>query len=390
MGGFFYHFVLMRAKFLFVVALALGGVACTDKAYDLEKLNREMTFFEKEISIPVGSVGPITMESLAGNLLAALQFKTTSDGYLTADFSDDFYQLSAYELALEAPDPEKPFVYDCGSVSFTNAGPASAVSFVGLGLAKQKIRYTVLNPLSRPVTLNAVSSVSCMNMSTFETSYTSSTPLENVTLPVQYQTTVLQEIELPDNIMDHPGSCYLEDLKLEVPGDIANRIRSSTSPYFRFTGEYTGFVAIKDGLNLKQTAVAVEGLDVPLGRLGFKEVVLRFTLENTLPLDATLSNIKVLLPEAERTSSGEVNENIEISEPISAAGGTLDNPAVTPVTLRVKAKEGTLPDIPGVVFDVLLKTPSDCVGSLLSVRQGLTIQSATVNICGGIKLFGDE
>lgn len=381
---------MMKAKFLLFLTLSFVLAACTDKAYDLDKLSREMTFFENEISIPVGSLGPITAESLLGDILKSLELETSRDGYLLAHSTEDFFELSAYELALKAPDPSQPFVYDCGSVSYSVEGAAAIVSITGLGLTDQKIKYTVFNPLSAPVTLNAVSSVSCFNMRTYETSYESEVPLENVTLPARSRAFVLQEIALPDHVMDYPGGCYLDNLTLEVPGDIVNKIRSS-SPNFIFTGAYSSHVCIREGVEFQQSGFPVEGLRIPLGRLGFREVVLKFNLENSLPLDVNFDHVKILLPEEEREShDSKIDENIEVSGPIFLAGGTLDKPGVTPVSLRIKAKEGAIPDITGIVFDFHVKTAPDCIGSLLSVKQGISIQSASVSICGGIKLFGDE
>ena len=116
---------MMKAKFLLFLTLSFVLAACTDKAYDLDKLSREMTFFENEISIPVGSLGPITAESLLGDILKSLELETSRDGYLLAHSTEDFFELSAYELALKAPDPSQPFVYDCGSVSYSVEGAAA-------------------------------------------------------------------------------------------------------------------------------------------------------------------------------------------------------------------------------------------------------------------------
>ena len=388
-GQVFCNIALMKPKILLFATLILGSVACTDKAYDPDRMSMEMTFFENEISVPVGSVGPFTVQSLAGKILENIGFGSDEDGYLTANFSKDFFTKSAYEIVLKAPDPSQPFVYDCGSVSFSIGGPAPAISLVGLGLTKQKIRYSVYNPIFEPVTLNAVSSVSCMDISTFQTTYKSSVELENVTLPSHYNATVIQELALPDNVMNYPNSCYLENLKLSVPGDITDKLRSD-SPNFRFIGEYFSYLCVKDGIDFKQTDFSLDDLSVPLGRFGFKEAVLKFNLVNTLPLEITLSDIKFLLPKEERKSDSKINEKIEVSGPISIVGGTMDNPGITPVTLRVKALEGTLPDVSGILFNFHVKTIPGSTGSLLSVKQGVSIQSASVSICGGIKLFGDE
>ena len=107
-GRVFCNIALMKPKILLFATLILGSVACTDKAYDPDRMSMEMTFFENEISVPVGSVGPLTVQSLAGKILENIGFGSDEDGYLTANFSKDFFTKSAYEIALKAPDPSQP------------------------------------------------------------------------------------------------------------------------------------------------------------------------------------------------------------------------------------------------------------------------------------------
>ena len=72
------------------------------------------------------------------------------------------------------------------------------------------------------------------------------------------------------------------------------------------------------------------------------------------------------------------------------AGGTMDAPAVTPVTLEIKAQEGYIPDITGVEIVLTIKA-SDGMGNVpLSSKMALSVKSASVTLRGGITLFGNE
>ena len=63
----------MNFKPLFLGCLALLPLfGCTDRAYDLsDGLNKEITLFQDEIYVPVGDVGPLTIQSLGDSFSMA-------------------------------------------------------------------------------------------------------------------------------------------------------------------------------------------------------------------------------------------------------------------------------------------------------------------------------
>ena len=87
----------------FLALLSVG--ACSHREYDApEGVNREMTLFGGEISIPVGNLGPITVEDLLkGNAsIASLvdqMLQEASDGTLSVNAEETFFSKNAYELS---------------------------------------------------------------------------------------------------------------------------------------------------------------------------------------------------------------------------------------------------------------------------------------------------
>lgn len=81
--------------------------ACSRKEYDIsENLNTEITLFQDEVSVPVGSIGPITIGSTLSGLsavpgiggLVAEYIKIDEDGSLVLETTGDVFRSSVYEM----------------------------------------------------------------------------------------------------------------------------------------------------------------------------------------------------------------------------------------------------------------------------------------------------
>ena len=80
------------------------------------KLNKEIALFHDGISLPVGNVGPVTVSDLMGNgsirNLINEFMKEEADGRMYVEAAEDFFNKSAYEVALNSPDNTKPYHWD--------------------------------------------------------------------------------------------------------------------------------------------------------------------------------------------------------------------------------------------------------------------------------------
>ena len=87
----------MRVFYRFFGALALCFcAACTQEAYDLSRgIDKEMTLFTEQVSIPLGDVGPLTPKSLVdksglGDMLKDYVTED-EDGYLVVEKEESFF-----------------------------------------------------------------------------------------------------------------------------------------------------------------------------------------------------------------------------------------------------------------------------------------------------------
>lgn len=97
-------------------ALLLPG-SCRRMDYDISKgIDKEITLFEEEVTIPLGSTGEITLEKIvseANGFLqqAGLEFKTDKDGLLYTEIEDYFGYVDAYSILYQIKDLTQPYDY---------------------------------------------------------------------------------------------------------------------------------------------------------------------------------------------------------------------------------------------------------------------------------------
>jgi len=370
-------------------------VACSDERYDLsDGINKDITLFEEEISVPVGSIGPITVESTLlksslGETFA--EFITVDDdGILLIESDNDLYSVNVHRIEAEQDDVSSAFTYEAGDQSTGVYGIAYLLGMLGLQCLEQHMDFYASNPLKVDVPVRTNLVLTCYNQD-YEPVYDSSAALSDNLKKRQSDPYVIYSVDLPADVRDVPEYIGFEALELDMPANPVSRISDDTrSDIFKFYCRHSCKIGVSDNFSFPQE-VNIEDAGLEIGQYKLSKCDLSIVLENTLPLSVKIDSIRVLKPvpavgEGEEEPEPECDDNIVISAPIVIAGGSPENPGVTELKLQIAAKEGTIPDIHGLRIGLEATSQTGCDGVPLAGTQGIYIQSSSAKISGGITI----
>ena len=388
-------------KFPYVLLLAFPLVlACSRPEYDIsEGVNTEITLFENEISVPIGSAGPFSL-GMVFDKLAEIEgvgeffseyLKVNPDGFIYTDDAGSIYEANVYELEKEMDDPGVSQTLDVGGDLCYLGGLMGVMSYLGLSSINQQAAITVDNPLNRPIPVTGRAYYVISGEEEDEV-----VPLEGLdsfTIPSRSYEKELATLDIPGDLYLPISAFGLDELQLTLPNNPTSRIsRPEGNVCVAVNYQYKSQIRVTDAFALPLGVISVGPVDIPIGKFKLKKCELSLEIENTLPMRVEVKDFQLLLP-PEKNEYGEldyddasVDENVRIVADFTIPGGTLENPAVTPLTFSIEALEGTLPDISGLRLSVNLQGQPGQKPTPLSIRQGLFVKSSSARLTGGITI----
>ncbi|MBQ9583726.1 MAG: hypothetical protein IJR25_05325 [Bacteroidales bacterium] len=382
----------MRFKSIVFAAIAILCAACSNMEYDIsEGINKELTLFEDEISVPLGSIGPLTigstlngvskLEGLGG--MVAEYIKQDADGNLILDASGDIFRINIYELEKRLGDVSTAQTWNSGFQMGYIGGMASLLGYINLKAVNQKIVVSASNPLYVNVPASCDASATCMGAGGITS--TRIEGLDNFTMPGG-STKELLTIALPEEITDPVAYISLSNLTLDLPANPLSKVSDKNGNlFFAFSYYFSCGIAVGENFSIPVSDLSINSADVAIGKYRLKKCQFTVDLESTIPLSVNISNIRAVKPPKE-DGSQEVDENIVITGDVTVPGGSEEKPASTTITLSVEALEGTIPDISGMLVDLNLSAGSDLGDVALCADQGLYVKSSSARITGGITI----
>lgn len=384
-------------RFISLIAIALCMAACAHKEYDLsEGLNKEVTLFEDEISLPIGSIGPVTLEYAMGSLgkiegigsMVAEYIKEDADGFLCVEDSGSIFRSNIYEIERAMGDVSVAKRWNAGYKSAFIGGLASMLSFVNLKNCNQTLVISSSNPLSVDVPASCEATINCqgddgsVSMPVAE--------LDNITLKQRSQQELLN-LEFPEDFKSKVGSIVFSNLVLDMPATPSSAISNSNGNLFLgFYYKYKSRIGVGEGFSLPMSDISTGQINLTLGKYRLGKCEIEVELENTIPLTVSVDNIRVLKPRESSDEDPVVEDDITVTSGITVAGGTPQKPSTTVIKLALEAASGTIPDIPELMLDLKLEAQPDLGTVPLSTKQGLYVKSSSARICGGITIGSNE
>ena len=369
------------------------AVSCSNPAYDIsEGLNKDITLFEKEISVPLGSLAPISigatlngvsrLEGLGG--LISEYIKVGEDDNLLMESDASIFKINVYELENKMADPNVAELWHTGYETGYPGGIIPLLSIFGLKTTNQKMVITADNPLVVNVAATGTASYNCVSSDNY---YTANIPeLSSFTFGQWTTGKELVSVTVPENVTEALTSIGFEDLTLDLPAKPTSLIADKTGDlYFAINCKYSCNVAVGEDFSLPVSDLPVS-LNLPVAKYKIKKFKVDLAVDNTVPLALTVNDIKVLKPKEDENDPDEVDDNVRITTGFTLAGGTLEQPATTAFTLTVEALTGTLPDIDRLSLSFELASQPGLGVVTISALQGIHVKSASAKLSDGITI----
>ena len=369
------------------------AVSCSNPAYDIsEGLNKDITLFEKEISVPLGSLAPISigatlngvsrLEGLGG--LISEYIKVGEDDNLLMESDASIFKINVYELENKMADPNVAELWHTGYETGYPGGIIPLLSIFGLKTTNQKMVITADNPLVVNVAATGTASYNCVSSDNY---YTANIPeLSSFTFGQWTTGQELVSVTVPENVTEALTSIGFEDLTLDLPAKPTSLIGDKTGDlYFAINCKYSCNVAVGEDFSLPVSDLPVS-LNLPVAKYKIKKFKVDLAVDNTVPLALTVNDIKVLKPKEDENDPDEVDDNVRITTGFTLAGGTLEQPATTAFTLTVEALTGTLPDIDRLSLSFELASQPGLGVVTISALQGIHVNSASAKLSDGITI----
>ncbi len=389
---FLFTFAIMKTFTLKLITIILGMallVGCANKRYDIsDGYNKDITLFNEEIDVPVGSIGPISVKELLlkssiGMTLADF-FSEDEAGNFLLESENDVHAVNVYQIERETSDISQPFTYSAGSPNVTPSGMAGLLSLLGLTSLDQSISLYATNPLVCRVPMRALLEIKSRDRNYVESIDKSSQISYEIPMMDNEGSPVILNEALPSTVLYYPSSVTLGSLELDLPEEPSKKLYDETkSDVFRFIFKHKGKIGVQPSFSLKQD-FEIEDANLSIGKFKLKECELSVQLENTLPLDVVIK--RVTLFSINEEGQEVLDENVSFSSDIAIAGGTLTQPSTSAISFRVAAAEGTIPDIHGVRITLEAAGNANLSGVSLSTKQGVRLASSSVKIRGGVTI----
>ncbi len=356
--------------------------SCENMDYDISKgIDKEITLFSDEVSVPVGDVGPISPKQLLnksgmGEMLGSFVTEDP-DGYLVVENSGTSDASYVMLLAYTIPDQTKTADVPLAAFSGTMQDKSSVLKSFGFSLAPQVFTLTVANPLTEEISVSGKMTLS--SQASGETPAETLYAKEFSGVVAAPGTKDAQVLRVEQDGVQAISGYKVENVSLHLPASILTKDPLQGLGAFNLAYNYKAYLSLTSDLPVV-LPIEINDLKAPLGQYQVKEAVIRMDVVNEIPLTLVLDSVDVLSEQADAT--------VSVTPGLTLAAGCPAKPVTSPLEIEVKAKDGTIPDISGIRLNIAVKAPVGVEDARLGMNQKISFNNIRATVSGGITIQG--
>lgn len=375
-------------QFSILLALALLW-SCSNMDYDTSKgIDREVTLFSDQVSLPLGDVGPLTPRILIdkvgmGDMLKSL-VQEDEEGYLVVTKKVSFYSNPVILFSYLLPDPTKPSVVTVDGYSGELESAASLLEMFGLSMSPQVFTLRATNPLTDDIAVSGKLTISAAPDGDSDSAILSQ---EFSEARVSAGTTDGEVLKIERAGGELFYGFKLDDMRLNLPASLVDKDPLSGWSSISMGYNYKAYLSLEGGLP-GSIPFDISDLNLPLGQYKVKEARICADAVSEIPITLDISGVEVLVKRiGENGVAGLVPcEDVSVDTRLTIASGCTGSPVATPLEIVVKANEGTIPDISGLRIDISVKAPSGEGDKRLNLDQTVSFKNLRATVSGGITI----
>lgn len=371
-------------------AVALLCAACSPEAYDVSRgIDKEMTLFTEEVSLPVGDVGPISL----GILLDKSGFRSViqdfvqedSEGYLVMSKEGEVYSNWILMLSMLFPDTSRPVDFPAGNISGTIETMSSSVAAMGLSLDRQVFTLTARNPLTEEISVSGKLTLRSEASGNTPAEAVASQDFAQTKVAAQADNGVVVKIERSNEKAFYGYD--VDGLTFHLPEAFVAKDASGGLGLLRLAYEYKAYLALGENFAFPFN-FDIGDLDLPLGQYKVKEAKICTEVSSEIPVSLTVNSVEVLVRRTGEDGSESLEPcgDVSVTPGLKIASGCSGSPKVTPLEIVVKADEGTIPDIAGLRVDFNVQPPTGDSDKRLGMNQFVYFNNLRATVSGGITI----
>lgn len=374
---------MRHLKSSLALLLVLALPACRHSEYDVSRgIDKEITLFSDQVSLPLGDIGPLTPKSLLGNGLPDMIksfIQEDEQGYLVCQATGPLSSNYVAMISMGLPDPSSPADFSIpdytGEID-TNAGILAAMGF---GASPQIFTLQANNPLTEGIAVSGKLTILGGEDQPLATEEFSKVPVEASTSNEVFR------LEKTDE--EAFEKFKLENTILHLPASIKEKDPMGGSGSFSLDYQYKAYIYLSADFPMPLSFDV--NLNAPLGRFQVKEARICTEVSNEIPLSLEVSSVMILVKQLDEEGKESLvpYEDVSVTPGLTVASGCSGNPVISPLEMVIKAKEGTtIPDIAGLQLELKLLAPTGVADKRINLNQSVSFNNLRATVSGGITI----
>ncbi len=373
----------MHIRHFFIISLLTAFSACQHSEYDTSRgIDKEITVFTDQVSLPLGDIGPLTPKSLLGNGLPDMIksfIQEDEQGYLVCQATGPLSSNYVAMISMGLPDPSSPADFSIPDNTGEIDANAGMLGALGFAVSPQIFTLQANNPLTEGVCVSGKLTILGEEDKTLATEEFSKVPMEASTSNEVFR------LEKTDE--DTFTKFKVENTVLHLPASILEKDPLNGFGSFSLDYQYKAYIYLSADFPMPLNFDV--DLNAPLGQFKVQEARICTEVSNEIPLSLEVSSVMILVKQLDEEGKESLvpYEDVSVTPGLTVASGCSGNPVISPLEMVIKAKEGTtIPDIAGLELELKLLAPAGVADKRINLNQSVSFNNLRATVSGGITI----